>query len=237
MASYAPDLARRGTAKLGALADAGSKMLAPALVAESRPERCTWLDQGWSAADRAWFHNVSQGTATFPVPYAWFRKLELPEFSPFDPIFPRGLISDPSYLARLGFIAPDSDCDPPATPGAPEGYGVLPVGFAVLKGGVDPATGQVFEDGLGLTCAACHTGHIMYKGTELRIDGAPAMIDLENLERVIGLSVCYTTCFHGAAAVSLKVLSAVSRPARVRRTRQRQESGCEKSATRRSSAR
>ena len=35
-------------------------------------------------------------------------------------------------------------------------------------------------------------GHVIYKGTELRIDGAPAMIDLENLERIIGLSVCYT---------------------------------------------
>ena len=187
--TFAPDLARYGTAELGKAVDKGSKMLAPPLVAESQPEKCAWLDQGWSKADSAWFHNVSQGTATFPVPYAWFKQLQRPEF------FSSGLTSDPNYLERLGFIAPNSDCDPPAPPEALEGYGVLPVGFAVLKGDMDPATGKPFEDALGLTCAACHTGHIIYKGTELRIDGAPAMIDLENLERVIGLSVCYTDMF------------------------------------------
>ena len=51
------------------------------------------------------------------------------------------------------------------------------------------------EDALGLTCAACHTGQIHYNGTSLRIDGAPAMIDLANLERIIGLSICYADAF------------------------------------------
>ncbi|MFT5684315.1 MAG: hypothetical protein ACI8RZ_005256 [Myxococcota bacterium] len=52
------------------------------------------------------------------------------------------------------------------TPNNPDG---LPVGFA--------------RDGehVGLTCAACHTGQILYGDTAVRIDGAPAMADLPGL--------------------------------------------------------
>lgn len=189
--SYAPDRARSFLAFRGRIVEFASALLPPPLVAERPQKGCAWLDQNWSAEDRAWFHNVSQGTATFPVSYAWFQKLERPEISPFDLFVRRGLTSDPDYLSRLGFMAP-RDCDPKAGSDEPDGYGTLPVGFAVLKSGTDPITGKEFADGLGLTCAACHTGHISYKGFELRIDGAQAMIDLQNLERIIGLSICYT---------------------------------------------
>ena len=191
VASYAPDVIRKATADLGKVANIGSKMLAPPLLAERLIIKCAWLKQNWSDEDRAWVHNASQGTATFPVPYAWFRHLERPEITLRGLFAGIDLVSDPAYLARLGFIAPNKDCDPPAPADAPDGYGVLPVRFAVLKGGVDPATGKTFEPALGLTCSACHTGQINYKGVQLQIDGAPAMIDLANLERVIGLSVCY----------------------------------------------
>ncbi|AJC83294.1 cytochrome-c domain-containing protein (plasmid) [Rhizobium etli bv. phaseoli str. IE4803] len=190
--SYAPHAARSGLAWLGLVSDFGSGMLAPPLLAERTTGSCAWLEQNWSDEDRAWFHNVSQGTATFPMPYEWFRNLERPEISPLDPIAPRGLISDGNYLERLGFIAPNKGCDPNPAIGMPQGYGVLPVGFAVLKAGADPITGKMSQEGLGLTCAACHTGRILYKGKELRIDGAPAMIDIGNLERIIGLSICYS---------------------------------------------
>ncbi len=190
--SYAPHIAKRAVAGLGSISEFGAGMLAPTLVAERDKTKCFWLRQNWSDEERAWVHNVSQGTATFPVPYSWFQKLERPELSPLDPFVARPLISDAAYLERLGFIAPNDDCDPKATATSPRGYGSLPVGFAVLKGGADPMTGRNLEDGLGLTCAACHTGRILYKNTEVRIDGAPAMIDLGNLERVIGLSICYS---------------------------------------------
>jgi len=194
--SYAPHVARSVLAWGGKKIEKGSALLAPPLVAERPSTDCAWLDQNWSDADRAWFHNASQGTATFPVPYAWFKELERPEFSPFEPLVARGRISDPEYLARLGFMAP-RDCDPkPAKQSEkPEGYGTLPVGFAILNSGADPTTGKPFEDALGLTCAACHTGNILYKGMELRIDGSQAMINLENLERILGLSICYTSKF------------------------------------------
>ena len=45
---------------------------------------------------------------------------------------------------------------------------------------------------IGLTCAACHTGSIHYKGTSIRYDGGPAMVNLLNLEKATGLSIIYT---------------------------------------------
>jgi hypothetical protein len=61
-----------------------------------------------------------------------------------------------------------------------------------MTGVADPATGKVGEDRIGLTCAACHTGQIHYKGIDIRFDGGPAMTDLRKLEITTGLSIAYT---------------------------------------------
>lgn len=53
-------------------------------------------------------------------------------------------------------------------PGNPDG---LPVGFAK---DTDSKTGQAW---VGFTCAACHSNQIDYKGTRMRIDGAPTLAD------------------------------------------------------------
>ena len=45
---------------------------------------------------------------------------------------------------------------------------------------------------IGLTCAACHSGSIHYKGTSIRYDGGPAMVNLLKLEQATGLSIAYT---------------------------------------------
>jgi hypothetical protein len=60
-----------------------------------------WLEQGWSTEERFWFHHVSQGTSTLPVPYSWFLALEQPELSPLST---PGLLVDSTYLSRYGFI-------------------------------------------------------------------------------------------------------------------------------------
>ena len=73
----------------------------------------------------------------------------------------------------------------------------LPVGFARMTGVPDPATGQVGDDRIGLTCAACHTGQIHYKGIDIRFDGGPAMTDLRKLEVTTGLSIAYTLLVPG----------------------------------------
>lgn len=58
----------------------------------------------------------------------------------------------PEHLATFRFL------NQHATPNNPD---ALPVGFAR------------HDDQVGLTCAACHTAQINYRGTAMRIDGAP----------------------------------------------------------------
>ncbi len=75
--------------------------LPPPLPRLPRTTTAYWLEQNWSLEDRYWFHHVSQGTATFPVPYAWFVALEQPTFNLFSR---NGMLKDSAYLERFGFI-------------------------------------------------------------------------------------------------------------------------------------
>ena len=77
-------------------------------------------------------------------------------------------------------------------PTAVENFDGLPVGFARLTGVANPGTGLPEPDRIGLTCAACHAGSIRYKGTSVRFDGGPAMVELRKLESATGLSILYT---------------------------------------------
>jgi hypothetical protein len=139
------------------------------------PENVVWLEQNWTEEQRQWYHHADQGTHSFLIPLEWFVALEQPGWrlmgSP-------GLLSDSDFLARIGFI-PDA-----VNPQNPRG---LPVGFAV--GQTDPATG---DTPVGLTCAACHAGHMTYKGTSLRYDGAPAMIAPDQLMAALFRSMAET---------------------------------------------
>jgi hypothetical protein len=143
-----------------------------------------WLDQNWTAEQRGWFHHADQGTQTFGIPYEWFVVLEQPALSLGEP----GLLSDPQYLDRYGFI-PDN-----AHPGKLE----LPIGFA--QGGpltnpdgspnLNPQTKAPMTS-LGLTCAACHTGRITYQNTTVLIDGGPALTNLDKFQVGVGLALFY----------------------------------------------
>jgi hypothetical protein len=61
-----------------------------------------------------------------------------------------------------------------------------------MPGAPDPTTGKPRPDMIGLTCAACHTGHINYKGVSVRFDGGPGMVDLLKLELATGQSILST---------------------------------------------
>jgi mono/diheme cytochrome c family protein len=191
--------------------------LLPPTLAEPPPiKEAHWLDQNWSIEDRHWFHHASQGTMTFPVPYDWFVALEQPGIHL---ITQPGLFKDGAYLERFGFLpspktihtdeatlqrygyyASDAKTEPaPATvtglklkPTPVENFDGLPVGFARMSGARNPATGEAEPDMIGLTCAACHTGHINYKGVSVRFDGGPGMVDLLKLERATGLAIATT---------------------------------------------
>lgn len=193
------------------------QLIAPSLPPHVEAKEAYWLEQNWALEDRHWFHHVTQGTATFPVPYSWFMALEQPRLY----FFARpGLLSDSAHLERFGFIPSPKTINTDETTLRRYGYanvyetttpvparqweypvkwetpvenvGGLPVGFARMTGVRDPATGRQEEDKIGLTCAACHTGQIHYKGVDVRFDGGPAMTDLKKLEITTGLSIAYT---------------------------------------------
>jgi hypothetical protein len=70
----------------------------------------------------------------------------------------------PEHMTRFRFLNQHK------TPNNPD---KLPVGFARHK------------DQVGLTCAACHTTQINYRGTAIRIDGAPALADITGFLREV----------------------------------------------------
>jgi hypothetical protein len=197
-----------------------AQLLPPPLPDRAPIKEAYWLDQNWSTEDRHWFHHASQGTATFPVPYAWFVALEQPGIRLFTQ---PGLLKDSNYLERFGFLPSPKSIDmdetslrrfgysassdartepawasvPGLQPTPVENFDGLPVGFARMTGATNPGTGVAESDKIGLTCAACHTGHVSYKGVSVRFDGGPAMVDLRKLEAATGLSIAYTTWVPG----------------------------------------
>jgi mono/diheme cytochrome c family protein len=123
----------------------------------------------WSEAERQRYYHLSQGSQL--MPYDWFIALEQGDKSaPF---------TSDEHMTRFRFI-PDSN--PLSNPDR------LPIGIA--KDDPDPVTGRV---NVGITCAACHTAQMTYKGVGIRIDGAPGLINLdaflENVVASLGLTV------------------------------------------------
>jgi len=141
------------------------------------PQQVRWLDQGWGETERSWYHHAPQGTDTLPIHYAWFMALEQPIAS----VRAVGLLSDPTYLDRFGFIPGVRNGD------NPDG---LPVGFARTIA-TDPTGGKPI-DHVGFTCAACHTGRLTYRGTELLIDGGPALTDVNGFRTAVALALGLT---------------------------------------------
>jgi hypothetical protein len=156
-------------------------------------KKTVWLDQNVSKERLGWFYHADQGTRTFDIPYEWFVALEQPEVSlrilPTIGLAATGAFSDPDYLDRYGFIADATAADSKALP-----IGIAH-GGAMLQGNgepwLNPQTREAMT-GIGLTCAACHTGRFSYKGTAVIIDGAGALTDLTKLKQGIGASLFMT---------------------------------------------
>lgn len=111
-----------------------------------------YLDQGWGRAESMWFYNTTQGSDL--LPYAFFLALEQADSQ--DLFRSTENIDKFRYLPQKPtFFNPDG----------------LPLGFVK-----DSYEGK---DYVGLTCAACHTGQINYRGQAIRIDGGPAMSDMD----------------------------------------------------------
>ncbi|QPF85442.1 hypothetical protein IC762_03670 [Bradyrhizobium genosp. L] len=157
------------------------------------PAKTVWLDQKVSAEQLRWFYHADQGTRTFGIPQEWFMVLEQPTIWPLIGAAPR--LSDTNYLGRFGFI-PDTVIPGKADP--------LPIGFAHGTAMLD-ANGAPWRNphdksdmtGIGLTCAACHTGSFSYRGTEIVIDGGPANTNLFEFQKSVGLSLLLTRFWPG----------------------------------------
>lgn len=141
-----------------------------------RPKEIAWLSQNWTEDQRRRYYHAAQGSEL--LPYAWFLALEQPRFA----IKGAPPFRENSYLQGFGFI-PDS-----AYQQNPDG---LPVGFARDDRFVDPYTGQK-NVVLGITCAACHTGELLFGDKAIRIDAGPSLIDLQKFTEALGLGVSWT---------------------------------------------
>ena len=141
-----------------------------------RPSTVIWLPQNWTGDQRNRYYHTAQGSEL--LPYAWFLALEQPRIS----IIGAPPFREDAYMQGFGFI-PDgkSDQNPDA----------LPVGFARDDRFVDPYTGQK-NVVLGITCAACHTGELFYRGKAMRIDAGPSLIDLQKFTQALGFAVTWT---------------------------------------------
>jgi hypothetical protein len=129
----------------------------PNLPIYQKPDKLHYLDQ-WSMDERQTYYYTPQGTQVKGLRYDWFGALELP--------LSRAKFAAPDYLARFGFLV-----DPKQQP-SPRNPGNLPVGFARHA---DDESGEHYLD---ISCAACHTGELRYKGQSVRIDGGAALHSL-----------------------------------------------------------
>ena len=110
---------------------------------------------GWSEAERDQYYHLVEGSEL--MPYALLANLKsVKTGKPF--------IQD---LGRFGFL-PDH-----AGPANPHG---LPVGLTVTRSRDAHAIGMEI---VGFNCAACHVGELTYRGKHVRIDGAPALVNLQ----------------------------------------------------------
>jgi cytochrome c5 len=129
------------------------------------------LEQGWDADTqmRAWY--TSFGSRL--MPYEWFGALEQADSE--------ARFNDNGHMAQLGFLPQAAQT---LNPG---GY---PVGFARVL----DSKGNAW---VGLTCAACHTGEIHYRGAKLRIDGGAGLLDFTAFDRAV-LAALSATVAQGA---------------------------------------
>src|SRR5260370_3272634 len=135
------------------------------------------VEQGWTNDERLHFRHTPEGTRL--VPYEWFMALEQPCLS----LFGCDLFADKTYLARFGFLASQADSRL-----NPDG---LPVGFARQEDFYDPETKKTYAV-VGFNCAACHTGELHYGKYRVQVDGAPAMIEVTELQNALVLAVGFT---------------------------------------------
>lgn len=140
----------------------------------------TSLDQGWKAADQRTWYEASQGSRLIPLD--WLVALERP--SGGAPFLDRGHVESFRYLAR--------------EPGHAHG---LPLGFAIDQRNDESLSKtrlrwrrdqSISAPWVGMTCAACHTGELSYRGRTMRIDGGAPLTDFQGFIEALNKSLSLT---------------------------------------------
>ncbi|MCU1717011.1 c-type cytochrome [Pseudomonas sp. 5P_3.1_Bac2] len=150
-------------------------------LAEYQPPSQVHYPEQWTDEQRQTYYYTPQGVQVKGLRYNWFTALELP--------FSQDKFARPEYLARFGFLVDPKQQASALNPGN------LPLGFSQHK---DPESGKHYLD---ITCAACHTGELRYKGQAVRIDGGAAMHSLAStvptvrggsFGQALGMSMLFT---------------------------------------------
>ena len=130
----------------------------------------------WSNERRERYYQTSQGSLV--VPYAWYRALELRTGLE--------LFASPEVQVRYGLL-PDND--PTYNPDR------LPVGIMkdIVPDEYVRTLGAGHKEWASLSCAGCHTGQILYKGTALRIDGGQSFWRFEQWSSDMVFSLIVTS--------------------------------------------
>ncbi|MDQ1812001.1 di-heme-cytochrome C peroxidase [Massilia sp. CCM 9210] len=146
--------------------------------------KVTYLEQNWRPQDSLWFYTTTQGSNL--LPYDFFMALEQPGSTPLAAAPPFRANEHMNSLRYLPQRATASNPD------------ALPVGFVKDR--------YLNKNYVGLTCAACHTAQINYRGLGMRIDGGPGGADM------VGFLTSLTTAMQAVrddAAVRERFVKAV----------------------------
>ena len=113
---------------------------------------------GWTQAERDQYYHLAEGSEL--MPYALLANLKSAKTGkPFL-----------QEMERFGFL--------PDHAGPANRYG-LPVGLTISR---SRSAGTLGIEVVGFSCAACHVGELTYRGKHVRIDGAPAMLNLQQYQ-------------------------------------------------------
>ena len=113
--------------------------------------KVAYLDQNWKPEDSLWFYTTTQGSNL--LPYDFFMALEQAGAT--------SLFRANDNMNRFRYLPQRATASNPDA---------LPVGFV--------KDGYLNKNYIGLTCAACHTAQLNYRGLGMRIDGGPGGADM-----------------------------------------------------------
>jgi hypothetical protein len=134
------------------------------------------LQPEWSDRRRERYYQTSQGSLV--IPYAWFKALEWRTS--------RQLFSSPEVQTRYGLL-PNND--------PVYNSDQFPVGIVrqVVEDQYVDTLGEGQKEWASISCAACHTGQIQYRGTALRIDGGQGFWNFDRWSGDMVFSLMLTT--------------------------------------------